>query len=110
MSIYGNPVMLGGGGGGGSTNVLSGTTAPTAAQGSNGAVYLKYGGKVLLQPLVSSQSELTVAVTASTSWSGFEPWKAFTSTTGWIGAGGDPHWLQVEFPSAVACNQPNRIL
>ena len=44
MSIYGNPVMLGGsgGGGGGSTNVLSGASVPTAAQGSNGAMYLKY--------------------------------------------------------------------
>jgi len=32
-------------GGGGSTNILSGTTDPTAAQGSNGDVYLKYTDK-----------------------------------------------------------------
>ena len=43
MSIFGNPVMLGGGGGGGgSANVLSGTTEPTAAQGYNGAMYLRH--------------------------------------------------------------------
>lgn len=32
----------GSGGGGGSTNVLSGTTAPTSALGSNGDMYLRY--------------------------------------------------------------------
>lgn len=49
MSVWGNPVMLGGsGGGGGSTNVLSGTTAPTAAQGDNGAIYLQYRGTPVL--------------------------------------------------------------
>ena len=44
MSIYGNPVMMGGsGGGGGSTNILSGTQSPTSSQGTNGAIYLRYG-------------------------------------------------------------------
>lgn len=33
---------ISGGGGGGSTNILSGTDAPTSAQGSDGSIYLQY--------------------------------------------------------------------
>lgn len=60
---------------------------------------------VLLQPLVTQESELIVTATASTNWSGFEPWKAFANAvinTGWIateGSGG--YWLQAEFPYKV---------
>ena len=42
MSIYGNPVMLGGSGGGGETNILIGTSVPSAGQGNNGQIYFNY--------------------------------------------------------------------
>lgn len=41
------PVTVNVGGGGGSTNVLSGDSSPTAAQGSNGDIYLEYLSNVL---------------------------------------------------------------
>lgn len=60
---------------------------------------------VLLQPLVTQESELIVTATASTSWSGFEPWKAFADSavnSGWIASGGSGgYWLQAEFPYEV---------
>lgn len=84
--------------GGGST-ILSGTSAPSSSQGSNGDIYLRISA--LLQRFVNSESELSVTVTASTNWGGFEPWKAFKSDTGWIGNGGNPHWLQIETPGVV---------
>ena len=92
------PVTVSVSGGGGAT-ILSGGAKPTSAIGSNGDIYLQTGG--LLQPLVGSQSELSVIVTASGNWYGYDPWKAFSSMPNewWIGSGGDPHWLQVEFPS-----------
>jgi len=87
-------VSVSGGGGGGAT-ILHGSNTPNANIGSDGNIYLLT--KTLLQPLVSSQGELSVVVTANTNWSGYEPWKAFTENSGWIGQGGNPHWLQVEF-------------
>lgn len=93
MSVWGNPVQLGGGGG---VRVLSGEGVPTAAQGDNGQIYLKYGATLYsIQGLVTSESALSVAVSANSSWSGYEPWKAFSTSGGWIGNGGNPHWLQV---------------
>lgn len=60
---------------------------------------------VLLQPLVTQESELIVTATASTNWSGFEPWKAFADSavnSGWIASGGSGgYWLQAEFPYEV---------
>lgn len=59
----------------------------------------------LLQPLVTQESELIVTATASTNWSGFEPWKAFADSavnSGWIASGGSGgYWLQAEFPYEV---------
>ena len=61
---------------------------------------------VLRQELVPQESDLTVTVTANNNWNGFDPWKAFgdssVSNAGWIGNGGDPHWLQIEFPSETS--------
>lgn len=60
---------------------------------------------ILLQPLVTQESELIVTATASTNWSGFEPWKAFADSavnSGWIASGGSGgYWLQAEFPYEV---------
>ena len=64
--------------------------------------------KVLRQELVAQESELDVTVTANTSWSGYEPWKAFGNSSlnsGWIGGGGNPHWLQVEFDSVTSIRE-----
>lgn len=92
------PVTVNVSGGGGAT-ILSGEEEPTSAIGSNGDIYLQTTR--LLQPLVESQSELSVIVTANSNWGGYDPWKAFSSVQSdwWIGSGGNPHWLQVEFPS-----------
>lgn len=84
--------------GSGST-ILSGMDAPSSSQGNNGDIYLRLS--TLLQGFVNSESELSVTVTASTNWSGYEPWKAFKSNTAWIGNGGNPHWLQIETPGEV---------
>lgn len=91
------------GGGGGSTNILSGTEMPTASDGDDGDIYLLVSGAFInIQPLVSSESELTVTVTANSYWSGFEPWRAFAdSGNPWIGNGGNPHWLQIEIPNEI---------
>lgn len=92
MSVWGNPVQLGGSG----VRVLSGEAVPTAAQGDNGAIYLRYGAALYsIQDLVTSESALSVAVSANSSWSGYAPWKAFSTSGQWIGNGGNPHWLQV---------------
>ena len=62
--------------------------------------------KTLRQELVTQESELDVTVTANTSWSGYEPWKAFLSNgSGWVGGGGNPHWLQVEFDSVTSIRE-----
>lgn len=62
--------------------------------------------KVLRQELVTQESELDVSVTANSSWSGYEAWKAFLSSGGaWIGDGGNPHWLQVEFDSIISIRE-----
>ena len=64
--------------------------------------------KVLRQELVTQESDLDVTVTANTNWSGYDPWKAFFSNSSsgcWIGSGGDPHWLQVEFNSATSIQE-----
>lgn len=93
-----SPIIVSVSGGGGSLNILSGRDEPTDAQGNNGAIYLKYGPRLYsIQDLVSSEGALSIAVSANSYWSGYEPWKAFTtaSNTGWIGNGGNPHWLQV---------------
>jgi len=88
-----------GGGAGGGATILSGEEEPTSAIGNNGDIYLQTSG--LLQPLVGSQSELSVIVSANSNWGGYDPWKAFSKQQNdwWIGSGGDPHWLQVEFQS-----------
>lgn len=62
MSVWGNPVMLGGGGGG--ATILSGTSAPTAAQGSNGDIYLLCGTS-LAQFGVFRQSSMSIICSVS---------------------------------------------
>lgn len=62
--------------------------------------------KALRQELVTQESELDVSVTANSSWSGYEAWKAFLLSGGaWIGDGGNPHWLQVEFDSIISIRE-----
>lgn len=88
--------------GGSGATILSGTDEPTSSIGNNGDLYFKIGiAHNLLQELVTAQSELNVSVSASSNWSGYEAWKAFSTSGSWIGGGGDPHWLQIEFPNAV---------
>lgn len=71
---------------------------PTSDIGSNGDIYLLM--RNILQPLVALQSELNAIVTANSNWSGYDPWKAFYNANDWwIGGGGNPHWLQIEFSS-----------
>lgn len=96
---------ISGGGGGGSTNILSGTEVPSASLGSDGDIYLRL--YALIQELVTQQSELHVDVTSNSNWSGYEPWKAFTSYSGWIGRGGNPHWLQIGFLQETVINEIN---
>lgn len=93
-------VNVSGGGGGGAT-ILSGAKEPTSDIGSNGDIYLRTLG--ILQPLVESQSALSINVTANSNWSGYDPWKAFSSVNNnwWIGNGGNLHWLQVEFQEQI---------
>lgn len=85
--------------GGGGVIILYGDNIPDSSIGTNGQIYLTT--RDLLQDFVTSQSELNIAVTANSNWAGYDPWKAFTSSTGWIGNGGNPHWLQVESQNEV---------
>lgn len=88
-------------GGGGSTNILSGTNEPTSNLGSDGDIYLHLNG--IIQGPVDNTSDLTkVTVTANSYWTNFEPQKAFSKNTGWIGCGGNPHWIQLEFKNAIS--------
>lgn len=55
--------------GGGATNILSGTDAPTASVGSDGDLYLQYGGEAETQSLsgfsIKKESSMSVSVSES---------------------------------------------
>lgn len=60
-------------------------------------------GDVVLQPLVSQESELTVTVTASSTFSNYPAWKAFLNSDadGWVAMDADTDCsLTIEFPTA----------
>ena len=75
-------------------------------------------GDVVLQPLVSQESELIVTVTASSTFSYYPAWKAFSNSDvdGWVAADADTDCsLTIEFPTAQQvdklewyCQDPNR--
>lgn len=105
MSIWGKPVVLGGTGG---ASILSGTSAPSSAQGANGDVYLQLldGNEVGLVPVLIGENGCTIS-DGSLDPANFPAWKAFNGsnsgiTDSWVsGHGANSAYIGYNFARQV---------
>ena len=97
VTVYATAHVAVSGGGGGAT-ILSGTAEPTAAQGSDGDIYLQYVNGVDVFGNPTSNTPDNGSISATSTYSLYSPFKAFGNNDGW-GANGGSGTLTYTFTS-----------